>query len=87
MYSFLIKKSLKKEVFESRLEFLEAINKKEIFYSTFIDQEKINLLIKDIKDYDFYIKKGEWTDRKCNFKTYGKIGAECKYCKMAQIFK
>lgn len=87
MYSFLIKESRKKEVAESRLEFLEAENQKENFYRTFIDQEKIDLLIKDIKDYDTYIKNGEWIDRKCNFKSYGKVDAECEYCKMAQIYK
>ncbi|PIZ87631.1 hypothetical protein COX93_00450, partial [Candidatus Nomurabacteria bacterium CG_4_10_14_0_2_um_filter_30_12] len=60
---------------------------KEYFYTTFIDKEKIKLLIKDIKDYDELVKEGKWVDRQCNFKSYGKQNAECEYCKMAEIYK
>jgi hypothetical protein len=69
------------------LEFLEAKNDKENFYNTTIDKEQIDLLIKDIKDYDNLVKTGEWIDRPCNFKSYGKANAECEYCKMAEIYK
>lgn len=87
MYSYLLKESRKQEVRESRLEFMEAKNDKENFYSAFINDEKIDLLIKDIRDYDNLIRGGAWFDRPCNFKSYGKAGAECEYCKMAEIYK
>lgn len=89
IYSYLLKESRNKnnKIEESRLEFLEAKNKDESFYNTFIDDEKINLLKNDIKDYDNLVKTGEWIDRPCNFKNYGKINAECEYCKMAEIYK
>jgi DNA helicase-2/ATP-dependent DNA helicase PcrA len=89
MYSYLIEESRKQKinVQESVLEFLEAKNDKENFYNTTIDKEQIDLLIKDIKDYDNLVKTGEWIDRPCNFKSYGKANAECEYCKMAEIYK
>ncbi|PIR69123.1 hypothetical protein COU48_00250 [Candidatus Nomurabacteria bacterium CG10_big_fil_rev_8_21_14_0_10_03_31_7] len=89
MYSFLLIESRKQKinVQESCLEFLEAKDDKEYFYTTFIDKEKIKLLIKDIKDYDELVKEGKWVDRQCNFKSYGKQNAECEYCKMAEIYK
>jgi DNA helicase-2/ATP-dependent DNA helicase PcrA len=89
MYSYLLRESRNKKINikESVLEFVEAKNDKENFYSTFIDEEKINLLIKDIKDYDNLVKTGEWINRPCNFKSYGKTNAICEYCKMAEIYK
>ena len=89
MYSYLLEQSRKQKVnvSESRLEFLEAKNEKESFYNTVINKEQINLLIKDIKDYDNMVKGGKWIDRPCNFKSYGKANAICKYCKMAEIYK
>jgi hypothetical protein len=88
MYSYLIKQSpkWKVEVSESRLEFLEAKDPKEVFYDRIITLEEIDLLIKDIKDYDDLIKKGEWVSRPCNYNSYGK-NTECEYCKMAEIYK
>ncbi|MCX6752235.1 MAG: ATP-dependent DNA helicase [Candidatus Nomurabacteria bacterium] len=87
MYSYLLKQSpkWKADVSESRLEFLEAKNEKESIYSTLIKKEQIDLLIKDIKDYDESAKKGEWVDRPCNYNSYGK-NTECEYCKMAEIY-
>ncbi|MBI3888485.1 ATP-dependent helicase [Candidatus Nomurabacteria bacterium] len=88
MYSYLIKQSpkWKAEVSESRLEFLEAKNPKEIFYEKSITSEQLDLLVKDIKDYDELVKKGEWVNRPCNYNSYGK-NTECEYCKMAEIYK
>ncbi|MFA6585788.1 MAG: ATP-dependent DNA helicase [Candidatus Paceibacterota bacterium] len=87
MYSFLLGESRKKvNVQESLLEFLEAKNDKESFYNTVINEGQIELLIKDIKDYDDYVKKGEWINRPCNYNSYGK-NTECEYCKMAEIYK
>jgi hypothetical protein len=71
---------------ESVLEFLEAKNDKDTFYSTFIDDTKINLLIKDIKDYDTLVKEGEWINRPCNYNYYGQATV-CEYCKMVEIYK
>ena len=89
MYSYLLgeKGKWKKNVTESQLEFVQAKNEKEMFYGTFIDREHIDLLIRDITDYDNLLKNGNWTDRPCNFKSYGKQNAECEYCKMAGIYK
>lgn len=87
MYSYLIEQSpkWKVDVSESRLEFLEAKNEKEIFYDRIITAKEIDLLIKDIKDYDESVKKGEWINRSCNYNSYGK-NTECEYCKMAEIY-
>ncbi|MDD5721155.1 MAG: ATP-dependent DNA helicase [Candidatus Pacebacteria bacterium] len=89
MYSYLLNKNpkWKKNVVESKLEFVEASNTKDIFYSTVINKEQIDLLINDIKDYDNLVKNGKWVDRPCNFKSYGKTNAICEYCKMAGIYK
>ena len=89
MYSYLLEQSRKQKinVQESCLEFLEAKDLKDTFYSTFIDNKKIDLLIKDIKDYDTLVQTGEWINRPCNFKSYGKANVECEYCKMAEIYK
>jgi DNA helicase-2/ATP-dependent DNA helicase PcrA len=88
MYAYLItqNKKWKSEVSESRLEFLEAKNPKEIFYDRVITAKEIDLLVKDIKDYDEIVKKGEWVNRPCNYNSYGK-NTECEYCKMAEIYK
>ncbi len=89
MYSYLLGENSKwkKNVNESVLEFVQAKNPKETFYKTFIDKEKIDLLIRDIVDYDKLLKNGEWAERPCHFKSYGKQNAICEYCKMAEIYK
>ena len=89
MYSYLLGENSKwkKNVAESVLEFVQAKNSKESFYRTFIDKEKIDLLVKDIVDYDNMLKSGVWTSRPCHFKSYGKQNAVCEYCKMAEIYK
>lgn len=88
MYSYLIKQSpsWKVDVQESRLEFVEAKNSDEAFYNTTITDEQIDLLIKDIKDYERLIQSGEWIDRPCQYNSYGK-NSECPYCIMGEIYK
>lgn len=88
MYSYLIKQSpkWKVSVSESRLEFLEAKDKKEEFYNTVISAEQIEMIRQDIADYDELLKTGEWINRPCNYNSYGK-NTECEYCKMAEIYK
>ena len=88
MYSYLIEenKKWKVNVSESRLEFLEAKNTKETFYNRVITSKEIELLVKDIKDYDNFIKDGGWISRPCNYNSYGK-NSECVYCKMAEMYK
>ncbi|MBI5139357.1 ATP-dependent helicase [Candidatus Nomurabacteria bacterium] len=88
MYSYLIRQSSRGKVSlgESRLEFVEAKNKNETFYDTVVKEEQIELLIKDITDYDNLLKSGEWVNRPCNYNSYGK-NTECEYCKMAEIYK
>ncbi len=89
MYSYLLSKNQKwdKEVSLSRLLFLETTNTKERYYDTHISEEEIDMLIKDIKDYDALLGGGEWVARPCNFNSYGKQNVECEYCKMAKIYK
>jgi DNA helicase-2/ATP-dependent DNA helicase PcrA len=88
MYSYLLTKNKKWNVAvsESRLEFLEAKDKKEIFYDTVITKEQIGMIVQDIVDYDKFIKTGEWISRPCHYNSYGK-NAECEYCKMSKIYK
>jgi len=88
MYSYLLKKSRKEkvDVAESVLEFVEAKDKKEAFYRTYITAEQIEMLTKDIADYDTLIKNGLWTTRPCNYNSYGK-NTECEYCKRAEIYR
>lgn len=104
MYSYLVRGAEKKDVTLSRLLFVEFIPqkagaKKEKFtpqsagnalYETRISEEQIDLLVRDIKEYDEQLKSGEWTSRECHHKGYGAnppAGGECEYCKMAKIFK
>jgi DNA helicase-2/ATP-dependent DNA helicase PcrA len=88
MYSYLLTKNKKWNVAvsESRLEFLEAKDKKEIFYDTVITKEQIGMIVEDIVDYDKFIKTGEWIERPCHYNSYGK-NTECEYCKMSEIYK
>lgn len=87
MYSYLIHGAEKKLVSNSRLLFLEADEKdKNVLYSTRIDDEQIDLLLRDIRDYDNLLKSGEWVSGSCNFNSYGKY-TECEYCKRAKIYK
>ncbi|MCE9585460.1 ATP-dependent helicase [Candidatus Nomurabacteria bacterium] len=88
MYSYLVAGAEKgKDVYASKLLFLEAKkDDKNALYSTHIDREKIDLLIKDIADYDNLLKNGEWIARPCNYNSYGK-NTKCEYCKRAEIYK
>lgn len=90
MYSYLLKGDKADiKVTNSKLLFLEADKgDKNAFYQTHITEEQIDLLKKDIKEYDEALDSGSWTDRICNFKSYGNNSMECEYCKMAkQLFK
>ncbi len=88
MYSYLVAGAEKgRDVQVSKLLFLEAsAGDKNALYSTHVDKEKIDLLLKDIADYDNLLKMGEWVDRPCNFNSFGK-GTVCEYCKRALIYK
>lgn len=87
MYSYLVAGVEKKEVYLSKLLFLEAKEgDKNALYSTHIDKEKIDLLLRDITDYDNLLKSGNWVERPCNYNSFGK-GDVCEYCKRAEIYK
>ena len=88
MYSYLIAGAEKgRDVHASKLIFLEAsAGDKNALYSTHVDKEKIDLLLKDIADYDNLLKNGEWVNRPCNFNSFGK-NTKCEYCKRAEIYK
>ncbi len=90
MYSYLLEGDDKNvKVFKSRLLFLEEdIGNKNALYETSIDKEKIDLLKRDIKDYDESLKTGEFVNNECHFKPYGSSKSECEYCNLAeQLFK
>lgn len=93
MYSYLIKGAEKGSVVSnSRLLFVEADKKeKNALYETHISEDQIDLLIRDIKEYDEALKSGEWINRECNHKPFGMLRAgatgECEHCKMAKVFK
>lgn len=86
MYSYLIQSSEKETKVEtSKLYFLEADEKdKNRIYQTHITGEHIDLLKRDIADYDQLLKSGDWLDRSCNFKPYGTGNQECEHCALAK---
>ena len=88
MYSYLINGAEKGvKVAESQLEFLEAKdNEKNSIYKTQINQEEIDLLVRDISEYDESLKSGDWVKRECHFQSYG-TSKECPNCKRALIYK
>lgn len=87
MYAYLLKNNPKwrSDVRECRLEFLEADDLKDALYDRVIGQEELDLLVKDIKDYDLAVQSGDWVLRECHYNSYGK-NTECEYCKMAEIY-
>lgn len=86
MYSYLIQLAERNTSVEtSKLYFLEADEKdKNRIYQTHITEEHIDLLKRDIADYDQLLKSGEWLDRPCNFKPYGTGNQECEHCALAK---
>jgi DNA helicase-2/ATP-dependent DNA helicase PcrA len=86
MYSYLLSgDSGEMKVSNSRLLFLEGeVGDKNALYQTKIGEEKIDLLKRDIKEYDESLSSGTWSDRECHFKPYGGNQRDCEYCKMAQ---
>ena len=85
MYTYLIQGAEKgTEVLLSKLLFLEEDSKsKDVIYATRITGEELALLEKDFADYDELLKSGEWVNRPCFAKMYGK-NDECEHCKKAK---
>jgi hypothetical protein len=84
MYSYLIKGAEKKDVTTAKLLYIEADPaEKNALYTTHINDEQIDLLKRDIADYDELVRSGKWLERSCHCKPYG-IETECEYCKWAQ---
>ena len=88
MYSYLIRGAEKGNVVtSSRLLFIEADKKeKNALYETRISEEQIDLLVRDIKEYDEQLKSGRWINRECHHKGYGD-NIECEYCALAKTFR
>lgn len=84
MYSYLLSgDSGDVKVTNSKLLFLESEpSDKNAFYQTRVTSEQIDLLKRDIKEYDESLSSGSWMDRECHFKPYGTNVRECEYCKM-----
>lgn len=89
MYSYLLNNASKGniKVSKSRLYFVEEKNSKNALYETNVTGEHIELLVKDMQDYDGQMQNGKWTERECNFKPWGSGISECPYCKMAEMYK
>jgi DNA helicase-2/ATP-dependent DNA helicase PcrA len=89
MYSYLINNTQKgmMRVISSRLYFVEEEAAAKAMYTAHINTEHIDLLVRDMKEYDAYMKSGEWTERPCNWKGYGGKETECPYCKRAKMYK
>ena len=90
MYSFLLegKTGGAREASESRLEFVEAEpGSKDAVYATHITGDHTERLRQDLRDYDTALKSGEWINRPCHFKPFGKGARECEYCRMAKIYE
>jgi DNA helicase-2/ATP-dependent DNA helicase PcrA len=87
MYSYLIAGTESgKRVDQSRLLFLEAAeNDKNALYSKAITDHELELLTKDIADYQSLLETGEWMSRPCHVKTYGTGSSECEFCKRAAV--
>ena len=84
MYSYLLNGQ---NVRESKLLFLEEDPKdKNAVYATHIGQEEIDLLVRDITEYDQSLSSGSWIARECQFKPYGAVQGECEFCKKAKIY-
>jgi DNA helicase-2/ATP-dependent DNA helicase PcrA len=89
MYSYLLSGESKElKVSNSKLLFLESDKgDKNALYQTKITEEQIDLLKRDIKEYDESLSSGEWLDRECGYKSYGSGKSECEYCKMWENIK
>jgi len=88
MYSYLVHHAMKgqAEIEASRLYFVEEPDTKKACFEAYIDEEKIDLLIQDIEDYDALMQSGEWTERECQYK--GHQGEpDCPYCAKAKMYK
>ena len=81
MYSYLVAGAEKgNRVTSSRLLFLEASKgDKNALYQTAVDIEQIDLLKKDIADYDALVQNGAWLTAECRYNSYGKH-TDCEYC-------
>jgi ATP-dependent helicase/DNAse subunit B len=85
MYSYLLMHDKSKtEASSSRLLFLETeSDSKDAVYETRITDEEIQLLRKDLTDFNTLLKAGEWIERPCDFKPFGQQ-KECEYCALAK---
>ncbi len=86
MYSYLVAGAEKgKSVTVSRLLFLEADKSdKNALYTTHIEDEEIDLLKRDIREYDTALSSGSWIDNECTFKPWGGGGDPCPYCALSK---
>ena len=86
MYTYLIQGAEKNtEVLLTKLLFLEENPKsKDAIYATKITGEEMELLKKDFADYDELLRSGNWVNRPCFAKMYGK-NDECEHCKKARM--
>lgn len=86
MYSYLVRGGKKDEsVAISKLLFLEAESKdKNALYSAHISEEQIDLLKRDIGEYNQALQNGSWVSNECHFKPWGGGSEECPYCALSK---
>lgn len=84
MYTYLIQNSEKgTNVSELILEFIEEdYDSKDYMYKTTVTNEQLDLLQRDIKDYDNLLSSGEWVNMPCYYKSFGKDSV-CSSCELA----
>ncbi len=83
MYSYLLSGQ---NVSHSQLLFLEEDTKnKSAVYRTHIGDEEVDLLVRDIREYDQALSSGTWLARECHFKPYSGEQKECEYCARVRV--
>ena len=79
MYSYLISGAEGNTVGQSQLLFLEEQQgSKNACYSTHVTREQVDMLVRDITDYQQSLLDGTWTVRTCYNQGYN--GQPCQYC-------
>lgn len=86
MYAYLIRETEDGKYPEiCKLLFLEADkNDKNKIYATYVNEEQIDLLKRDIVEYVSDLENSNWMKRKCNFKPWGGKNESCPNCALAQ---
>ena len=88
MYSYLLESAHKGEarVDASRLYFVEEDDQKKACFETKVEPQHVELLLRDIKDYNEFVKSGKWIERACSYKPH-RGESTCPYCQRAMLYQ